>query len=224
MAQSRKHARSYEDDLYPYNDKRIKLDNLFNELSLAEKEYQSRLEPEGTYIVNPKIKQYPNFKKPAGPTNTGGSTINSYIAEKLIDHFNNVIASNLLVLRWYNPKRLVIYRLERWTIKMFNRFLKKYNIHHNVRIKLVKSCDTIFQMIRQNNLHYMDLLKILFQENTLELCRLNEKRLKKEELHDVRYDYWDGRFKNMHTRDSEVDSEDAMEIEQELNSMYPDHY
>lgn len=226
----RKHARSPEDDLI-IRGKRMKLDNLFGDLSLTEKEYQSKLEPD--YVVNPKIK-HTLFKKPG--TSPGG-TINSYIAEKLMDHFNNVIASSLLVLPWYNPRRLVMFRLERWTIKMFNRFLRKYNIRHHTRIKLAKSCHTIFEMIRQNNLHYVDLLKILFQENALELHRLREKRQKKvqqeqeDEVLDVRYDYWDGHFKDNVVEiemdeDEDEDEVDTMEIDEmePIESNYGSYY
>lgn len=234
---SRKHARSFEDDYHC--GKRVKLDNLFSELKLSDGP-----DKEDSLVVNPQIKQYSVFKK----TNVGGSNtpINSYIAEKLINHFNNVITSSMAVLPWYNSRFVVLFHFQKWAVRLFNKFISTYNVRNNTRIRRVKDMDRLMKMIRDNNLTDHDFFNIILQENEILLAKLADKknRMKQKEyelLEDdlqVKYNYWDTiKIDNdMDMTDAEVEADrirevteldDYMEVEQEpgpMESNYGSYY
>ncbi|KAK6456479.1 uncharacterized protein RJT20DRAFT_128394 [Scheffersomyces xylosifermentans] len=235
ISSGRKHGRSSEDLVSDLQDeKRIKLDNLFSGLSIAEdKSSDSDSEAKAhsrtkasfsddDFIINPKLEAYSVFKKPSGKSNTAtgtGAHFNDYITEKLIFHFNEELAKNFQVLPWYDYRFLVIYRFQRWAVKMFNRFIREYNKRHGTNIRPIRVYDKIVQLVAENKLTTGELFNILLQENYLEMVRLDKKirhreqakqRSQREEeeemVKNLGYDYWDNlKF------DSDFDMMDSME-------------
>ena len=208
---TKKHARDYESDNEEYEygtGKRIKLDKLFEDLQLDEEKVDDRAVDNDTdsFIL-------PQFKSPFGggvfksktsPRTYTSSQIDSYINEKILNHFHNIITSGLKVIPWYNYRFLVLYRLQRWFIKLFNRFIKKYNSKSNTSIKPFKSHEQILQLVRDGLLSWNELGSIIAEENKLEIKRLlikeekrqarrDDKRIQEETeaYKDLGYNYWD---------------------------------
>ncbi|CAI5755571.1 unnamed protein product [Candida verbasci] len=176
-----KHAR--EDDLIDISSKKVKLDNLFNDLSLNDKP---------KFTINSKLKG--KITKKSYTT----SQLDNYINDKIISHLEDVIKSSLKLIKYYNYKWLVYLIYQKWLIKMFNRFVKKYNEYNNTSYKF----KTIDEIMRSMNYH--EIMKIVFQENELEKKRI-EMKLNLKEMNffkDIKYNYW---FKN--------DDLDLMDIE-----------
>lgn len=227
----KKHSRSYEENEDSYdlakNGKRIKLDNLLQELSLDDDDIDvkskkathsfieskaSKLSQQTDYVVNPSInlKSYSVFKKSSSPPPTINSpNINSYVMEKLVQHFHTLYNSKSALIQWYKPHLILSYHFENWVIRLFNRFIRKYNKRSNgIPIKKFKFYSKIMNLInlKEISFTYNDLLLILEQENKLEELKLNRKRkirdYNKEKDSDtdekddktfenIKYNYWD---------------------------------
>ncbi|CAG88620.2 DEHA2E23804p [Debaryomyces hansenii CBS767] len=228
----KKHSRSYEEDNedsydLAKNGKRIKLDNLLQELSLDDDDIDvkskkathsfieskvSKSSQQTDYVVNPSInlKSYSVFKKSSSPQPTINSpNINSYVMEKLVQHFHTLYNSKSALIQWYKPHLILSYHFENWVIRLFNRFIRKYNKRSNgIPIKKFKFYSKIMNLINSKEISftYNDLLLILEQENKLEELKLNRKRkirdYNKEKDSDtdekddktfenIKYNYWD---------------------------------
>ncbi|KAI5969304.1 hypothetical protein CANMA_001624 [Candida margitis] len=212
---SKKHALDYDTDYDSDNGgindragKRIKLDTLFKNLKLDENK------PAGS-SSNGKEKEYflPNFKSPLGggifktkpaPRSYTSSHLDSFINDRIVNHFQNIITSGLKVIPWYNYRFLVLYRLQKWFVKLFNRFIRKYNTKNNSSIRPFKNHEQIIQLVRDGLLSWNDLRNIINEENKLEIKRLSlkeEKRQAKkddkmieeetETFKELGYNYWD---------------------------------
>lgn len=171
-----KRHRQYEDEPRA---KRTKLDNLFGNLRLDDRDFK----------INPQVSNYSIFKKPQAPTN-GVHNLNSYIVDKLVSHFNQTTIAKFQLLKGYNPKALVAYRFQKWSVKMFNRFIRKYNQRNKATVLTVRSYERMLQLAEENGVSGDELLNIILQENEVELSRL--KNIKEtEEVQRMGYNYWD---------------------------------
>lgn len=226
----KKNSRSYDEDNensydLAKNGKRIKLDYLLLELSLDEdatdiesrntthpfiESKSLRLSQQSDYVVNPSInlKTYSVFKKSSSPTATISSP-NSYVMEKLVQHFHTVYNSKSALIKWYKPHFVLSYHFENWVLRLFNTFIRKYNKRSNGNpIKQFNFYSKIMNLISLKDVHftYKDLLSILEQENKLEILKLNRKRrnrhYKKQDdtsidgtddknFENLKYNYWD---------------------------------
>lgn len=226
----KKHSRSYDDDNensydLEKNGKRIKLDNLLLELSLDEnttnhepkktttqlfiENKSSKLSHQSDFVVNPSLnlKSYSVYKKSSSPPATINSpNINSYVMERLVQHFHTVYNSKSALIQYYKPHFVLSYHFENWVIRLFNRFIRKYNKRTNgVQIKKFTFYSKIMNLINLKDINFTfnDLLHILEQEYKLEALRLNKKRKNKkvkdsttDEADDkifesIKYNYWD---------------------------------
>ncbi|RCK62429.1 hypothetical protein Cantr_08955 [Candida viswanathii] len=202
-ANPKKHARSDDDsdeDEEEYLDmsgKRVKL--LMNNLSLDDKRpLKSRryeINPELHFFDNTTVKGYDSYT---------GSNLTSKLNGIIADHFQKVLHSGLQVIRWYDYRFVVIYRYKRWFVKLWNRFVKKYNQKNKVYIRAFGSMEQILKLIQDNLITWKDLTNIITQENELEIKRLElkeeirnlDKRFEEisaenDALKDIHYNYWD---------------------------------
>ncbi|KAI5950752.1 hypothetical protein KGF54_003826 [Candida jiufengensis] len=213
--------------------KRIKLDSLLEDLKLNEDKNSTH-----PFINNKEkdkdkdkdkskrdyvIPKYSGgiFKKPSNPQSYTSSQLDSYINDKIVDHFQNIITSSLKIIRWYNYKFLVVFRLQKWFIKLFNRFVKKYNLKNNSSIRPFKSYDQIIALIHEKFITWNDLKNIIDEENKLEMKRLYIKEENRKTQKDkanieketaayknLGYNYWDNlKF------DKDLDMLDADELD-----------
>ena len=223
----KKHSRSdddEEDSLHDYSGKRVKLDSLLKNLSLKDQENEKR------YIINPKI-TYENIFSKSGSRYSSftESQLASNLNEKLTRSFKNVLESGLRLIPWYNSKFLIMYRYQKWFIKLFNRFIKKYNERNRVSISTFHSFADIVKLVRDKLITLEDLANIINQENQLEMKRLELKqemrRLEKrfEEVtaeqdayQDLKYNYWDNlKFdKDLDMLDVSDDEPDNLKFEE----------
>lgn len=198
----KKHSRSDDDEddnLRDHSGKRVKLDSLLKNLSLEDQENENR------YIINPKITYENIFSKSGSRYSTlTESQLASNLNEKLTRSFKNSLESGLRLILWYNAKFLIMYRYQKWFVKLFNRFIKKYNEKNRVSISTFHSFTEIMKLVRDRLITLKDLANIIDQENQLEIKRLELKqemrRLEKrfEEVtaeqdayQDLKYNYWD---------------------------------
>lgn len=212
--------------------KRIKLDTLFEDLKLDDDKRDNAINKEKEYIV-PNIKTHFSggiFKTKPAPRSYTSSQLDSYINERIVNHFQNIITSGLKIIPWYNYQFLVLYRLQRWFVKLFNRFIKKYNAKNNSSIKAFKSHQQILQLVRDGLLSWTGLGNIINEENKLEIKRLllkdekrqakrNDKKIEEETeaYRDLGYNYWDNlKF------DGDLDMLDADEIDQPRFEQVPE--
>mmetsp|Transcript_1462 Transcript_1462/g.1458 ORF Transcript_1462/g.1458 Transcript_1462/m.1458 type:complete len:237 (+) Transcript_1462:202-912(+) len=169
----------------------------------------SKLSQNPDFVVNPSLnlKSYSVFKKSSSPPTTINSpNINSYVMERLAQHFHTVYNSKSALIQWYKPHFVLSYHFERWVIRLFNRFIRKYNKRSNgAKIKQITFYSKIMNLINLKDINFTfnDLLHILEQENKLEALRLNKKRKNREEkelpidetddkiFENIKYNYWD---------------------------------
>ncbi|KAI3403814.2 hypothetical protein KGF56_003374 [Candida oxycetoniae] len=193
--------------------KRIKLDSLLEGLHLdddmsthpfiSQKE-KCKLDSQVPPTFNSIIDIGGIFKKSNVPQSYTSSQMNSFINERLAEHFEKMITSAMKIIRWYNYKFLIILIYKKWFVKLFNRFLKKYNLKNNSNIRLFSSYDKIVRLIPEGFLTWNDLKSIIYEENRLEIQRLQLKEQKRQSQKDSKviqmesaiykdlgYNYWD---------------------------------
>lgn len=161
--------------------------------------------------VNPNINvgRYSVFKtsSSSSPSPNTVTNIDVYVSEKLMEHFQNVISSSNQVIKWYLQFFVLTYVFQKWTLRLFNRFLKKYNARlkqeepNNPGYRPFKFFYKITNLISNpdTNFTFADLMSILIQESQLEVLRLRKRRqdkLKSDsdielQLKDIKYNYWD---------------------------------
>lgn len=236
---SKKHSRSDDNDDEEYIDmsgKRVKLQ--MNDLSIEDK----RPVKTRRYEINPKLHLFDNSTRSSSSSSSSSSVplknTSSYTSSNLTsklngilaDHFQQVLHSGLKVIRWYNYRFVVIYRYKRWFVKLWNRFVKKYNEKNKVYIRPFASMEQILKLIQDNLISWNDLSNIIAQENELEIKRLALKEeirnLNKkfeqindenEALKDIHYNYWD----NLNF-DKDLDMLDVSDDVELLDSRIPD--
>lgn len=199
---SKKHGRLDDEDEGEYIDmsgKRVKL--LMDDLSIEDK----RPLKARRYVINPELHLNDNPSTPLNTTSTyTSSNLTSKLNHILADHFQNLLHSGLQVIRWYDYRVVVIYRYRKWFVKLWNRFLKKYNERNKVYIRAFTSMEQILKLIQDNLITWNDINNIISQENELEMKRLELKHelrnLNKrfQEIDDendafknIGYNYWD---------------------------------
>ncbi|KAG7662794.1 uncharacterized protein J8A68_003648 [[Candida] subhashii] len=208
----RKHRevfRDEDDEVTDSSGKKIKLDSIFQNLSISESKSSKQPEEKKNtcFVINPGITtKYGGIHKrvPSGSTIPRSLSINSFLNERLNEHLNELLIKSLSLVHWYDYRFLVIYWYQKWFIKLFNRFVRKYNERNGTSIPRFKTYDKILQLVNDNMLSSVDLFNIISQENELEIHRLRVKQEKRElrkgaedskseqEIYgNIKYDYWD---------------------------------
>lgn len=205
MSEFRKRSRSfsnYDDDKHVY-EKRARIDELLQNLTLdkdsGEISLRSGASPnplKSEISTKPLDTQYEVFAADSLPI----PSFDHYISNKLYEHCQNMTRANLLLIRPYNPRFLVLYNVQKWAVRMFNRFILKYNQNHNARVAPVKNCSTILEWVKNGVLSLDSLNLILTQENKLSMMEVAQRRLAKDEqrieelereFSGIKYNYWD---------------------------------
>lgn len=94
---------------------------------------------------------------------------------------------------------LVMYFFQRWVLRLFNRFSKRYCRSTGQKQRRFRRYYNVIQLIEapDNNLTAASLLDILIQETALELEMIKKHRTESEQVRDaasardVSYNYWD---------------------------------
>lgn len=200
-----------DDDSTDSSGKRVKLDSMFLSLSLGEDNDDSTDRGAGkknlNYEINPTITaKYGGIQKRSSTPHISSRTflINSFLNEKLNEHLNELFIQSLGLISWYDYRFLIVYWYQKWFVKLFNRFVKKYNQRNGTSIERFKTYDKILQLVRDGLLSNIDLFNIIRQENHLEIQRLQVKqekrqrrkdsekwKLEQEVYKDLQYTYWD---------------------------------
>ncbi|CAK9436447.1 uncharacterized protein LODBEIA_P10050 [Lodderomyces beijingensis] len=210
---------SHGESMADRSGKRIKLDSLLEDLHLNDdKPTHSFIDKKDkgkrdSYII-PHVKSPFGlgsggsgggiFKKPNAPQSYTLSQLDNYINGRIVDHFQNIITSNMKMITWYNFKFLIVYVYRRWFVKLFNRFLRKYNTKNQSKIHPFNTYEKVLQLIPEGHLTWNDLKKIIAEENRLEIKRLQLKqevresqkesdsiKREAEEYKGLGYNYWD---------------------------------
>ncbi|EDK41908.1 hypothetical protein LELG_00086 [Lodderomyces elongisporus NRRL YB-4239] len=194
-------------ELVDRSGKRIKLDSMMKKLDLNDNNLSTAAtnRTNKEYIL-PRVKTPFNIfkKEDNAPQTYTSSRFNSYVNDRIVKHFQEVLISGLKIIPWYNYQFLIIYIYRKWFVKLFNRFLKKYNARNGTRLQLFTNYDKIVQLIPEGFLTWNDLKNIIYEENRLEIKRLKLKnemrqsqrnsdniRKEAEEYKDLGYNYWD---------------------------------
>lgn len=214
--QRRKHRMT--DDLEPphRSTKRVRIDQLLLQLSLDGKPVPK--EPIAEFSINPLVETFENDKRKK-------PSLESYISGKMMDEYCEQIKSNMAISRYFQPRALVVYHFQLWVRRLFNAFVRLYNLSNKTRkpVKLFKSYFSIVWLVQDPTVQFTmeDLCNILQQQNLIEQQklalkkdkRMSDKRL--EEIYDEQkilqecnYLYWN-RFAKIHqdTEMEDVDSE-----------------
>lgn len=176
-ASTRKHPRDFDDDEF-------------------ERDFEKRL----------RLDPRPRASAPSGPIIYGVSKpltvptpdINSFVASRLYLHFNQVYAAQATLIPWYNPHFVVVYHFQRWVLRLFNRFYKKFCARSGVKAKAYRSFAQVMALLHNTaGFTWADMERVLREEAYLERRKLHLRLLSRrhaeddEKLHDVAYDYWD---------------------------------
>lgn len=185
-----KHGRTDDyDDLYvgiPNQLKRVKLDALFDGLRLDD------LSKDSKYVINPQVNTFA-FNEDTT------EDINFYIRDKLYKEFNEHLESKYCLIKLYNHQVLVIDNFKKWSVRMFNLFLKKYNLQNTLKIPRITNFDKLLR-ITKGKLSLIQLFDIIILENQIVLWNLNKKLEKRKDkeyqenvklLSTLQYTYWD---------------------------------
>lgn len=201
-----------------------------------------------SYSVNPSLKlnKYSVFKPSSSSTpGSSSNSIDSYITDRLMEHFQNIIQLGNTLIHWYRPFSLIVYRFQKWTLRLFNRFLRKYNAlqnNNNIGYKKFRPFKFYYKIMnlinsKEINFTYQDLINILDQETKLELEIIKKKRISREEsnknsdneysdinIQELKYNYWDrlpGLNKDLEMSESSMaDDENVKLFELHDNTLY----
>lgn len=257
MLSNKKHPREYDEcdqgSALDRNGKRIKLDSLLENLSIDDsaankneelapiQENKSNNERTSSrpnsYVVNSslKLRPYSIYKKSSSSvfssiaSGSGGSPeLSPYITEKLYLHFKNVYQSKCALIRWYRPYYLIAYHFQRWVTRLFNRFIKKYNMLHPDKNLLALYVHwRLMEMIKlsKSSVDYTQYISILLHENKIEQKAFKTKREQREAKLSaesegsnviVEYNYWDKKAK-----DKDCDMADSTSLGTESDDSEP---
>ncbi|KAK6460575.1 hypothetical protein DFJ63DRAFT_315241 [Scheffersomyces coipomensis] len=244
--------------------KRIKLDNLLNDLHLSEENVvpptTARISIKGSdipqliydtdsdndnsddgsnrkYVINKNIQSFQFIKELSenNGTKTNMNDLNQYFSNKLLDDYQQYIESNLKVIKWYNYRFLIVIKFQHWCLRLFNRFIRKFNNENHLKIPKFNHYDKIMKLIQEQKLAVNDYLTILNNENNIDMAKLHQKQQQRtlkrksrvlshhhhhdlddnEDLKDIRYNYWDTlKF------DIDVDLDTENDMEQEIDEDY----
>lgn len=119
----------------------------------------------------------------------------AYVAERMLSQYHEMMQSRHQLIRPYNSQLLVAYRFQTWVVRMFNRFIRRYNEAHQTRIKPLQSYYKLMVMVEQGQIDFGEMVRIVFEENGIELRRLRlkfDKRPSSDSLDQncLHYDYW----------------------------------
>ncbi|CAK7893822.1 hypothetical protein CAAN1_02S08966 [[Candida] anglica] len=210
----RKHLREDDDELYEEfesgkSGKRMRLDSIFEGLSLSgEKPTNSR--SSGSILeVHPSLKLKYSISKAKIRSDkvVEEGELNSFIASKLYSHFRELYSEQGALIPWYSPYWIIIYHFQRWVLRLFNRFYRKY--HQRIGAQTVKpfrDFGSLLDMVNSPSASFgwPDLQRVLAEEGRLEWLRLQKrmksrlqkrKKLENDEFseltRDLSYNYWD---------------------------------
>lgn len=174
--------------------KKLRLDNLLEGLSLDDSERGGIRST--SYSVNPSLKLNKVYKKSQNASLV--SNIDSYISERLFEHFSHVLQASGALIAWYNAPMLVMYYFQKWVLRLFNRFSRRYCKMTGQKPRRFRRYSNVIQLIEapDNNLTAGSLLEILIEETLLELGAIKRRRLESDQVleaaaaKETRYDYW----------------------------------
>ncbi|CAH2355760.1 hypothetical protein CLIB1423_33S00364 [[Candida] railenensis] len=220
----RKHPREDDVDLEYDFDKRLKLTSESEEMEDAASETQEgprrQNESNTKYSLNPSLKLKYSITKPNiyresnSSSNVGslgsslsGPEVSDFIANKLYSHFYTIYLSKAALIKWYNSRWMIVYHFQKWVLRLFNRFYRKYikKIGGSNKIKLFSEFNSILDMIGSSHINFQwsDLMRILTEENYLENVRLRKRAKARDDkkqlqsnqdgeiIEDHSYNYWD---------------------------------
>lgn len=220
---SRKRSLDNTDLVTDRKGKKVRLDDLMQDLTIDEvnDKFNNRS------LIRPKQPQFrinADFNEPN--SETASHNINAYLTQRIIHQYTQEYKSQLAIIPHYDRFQVLMNHLHCWILRLFNRFIVKYNKSNNTRIGKVRSFLKILQMIHLSSIqfNYYDLMTIIDQENHLEAIALQKrlaaaksKSVSIEEIeeesftfNDVRYNYWDKISNLDQDIDMEEDSDDMM--------------
>lgn len=183
--------------------KRIRLDDLFDSLHIGGDNV-----PRGGRLLTNNIHENDNDvdledeneadEELFIPNYTYPSKFDMFLQSKINRQFNEEMESDFQLIIWYDPRWVMIYHFQRWVVRLFNRFVARYNKHNGTAIPRVRRYDKILRLVETRQLTPGEMENIINNETQLELqelARKDARRLKKsaklEELQDTSYNYWD---------------------------------
>lgn len=220
----RKHPREDDIDLEYDFDKRLKLTSESEDVEDATPGTQEgprrQNESNTKYSLNPSLKLKYSITKPNiyRESNSGsnigslgsslsGPEVSDFIANKLYLHFYTVYISKAALIKWYNSRWMIVYHFQKWALRLFNRFYRKYikKIGGSQKIKVFSDFNSILDMISSTHINFQwsDLIRILTEENHLENVRLRRRARARDDrkqlqsnqadeiVEDHSYNYWD---------------------------------
>lgn len=147
---------------------------------------------------------------------------NSYIVKNLALRYLDAQKARMALIKYYDWRFLVVFCFQRWVLRLFNRFWRRYNLAHDRKtFKTFRFYHQIIEVLQHTRTVTLGhLAAILDQENRLEQSQLRRKtkaREDKEEamlLKDTGYNYWDT-FEDFDADEEmmelDIDAMDAME-------------
>lgn len=158
--------------------KRMRLEDLFDLLSMDEPD-------DHEYDI-------PNY--------LASSAFDNYIQNRINKEYTEEIEKSYQLIKWFNPRVLLIYRWQMWMVRLFNRFIQKFNEKNGTRLPRIKRYDKIIRLVANGQLTRDELVNIIAQETNLELIDIRRRRLRRQrkdekakiqEFKDLLYNYWD---------------------------------
>ncbi|CAN3373340.1 hypothetical protein DIURU_001285 [Diutina rugosa] len=158
--------------------KRMRLEDLFDSLSIDESD-------DHEYDI---------------PDYLASSAFDNYIQNRINKEYTEEIEKSYQLIKWFNPRVLLIYRWQMWMVRLFNRFIQKFNEKNGTRLPRIKRYDKIIRLVANGQLTRDELVNIIAQETNLELIDIRRRRLRRQrkdekakiqEFKDLSYNYWD---------------------------------
>lgn len=134
------------------------------------------------------------------PDYLASSAFDNYIQNRINKEYTEEIEKSYQLIKWFNPRVLLIYRWQMWMVRLFNRFIQKFNEKNGTRLPRIKRYDKIIRLVANGQLTRDELVNIIAQETNLELIDIRRRRLRRQrkdekakiqEFKDLLYNYWD---------------------------------
>lgn len=193
--------------------KRVRLDSLLLQLSLSNDE---KVEAQ-KFNINPLLSMK---KQRAAP-------LDKFMSERIIQEFTEKLKRDQAVGFWTPPLAIVAFHFERWVRRLFNSFVRGYNLGRPDKkpVRPFRDYFKILELVGNPQIQFtmQDLWNILRKENALEQKRIRKRRRRSVDedevnLSEVKYAYWD-RFAQI-SEDLEMEDvgEEMVELEMEVES------
>ncbi|KAG7193806.1 uncharacterized protein KQ657_000499 [Scheffersomyces spartinae] len=192
QGENRKRTSSQNED-YELNvgTKRVRLESIFESLKLDEQSSRSKGDE-----IKPVIRYDVNENMAVGETNNiypSGSS--AYVAKRMLSQYQEMMQSRHQLIRPYNGQLMIAYRFQLWVVRMFNKFIRRYNESHQTRIRPLQSYYKLMTLVDQQQITMEEIMRIVLKENAIELQRLQlkfDKQSSSDSLDQscLHYNYW----------------------------------